>query len=137
MSEKRILNTTARSYNIKPVCKKKGKFNVALIPGVNIIDADLYKLVKAMPYCKGLVEDGILDFNPKKVKKNTPVSNAQTREVKDPTEPLGSGGGDKKNDPPEDDGSEDEEYQAYLKECAEDEEDDDEPMTYAEWLEAE
>lgn len=134
MSEKRILNTTARSYNIKPVCKKKGKFNVALLPGLNIISADLHKLLKAMPYCKQLVEDGILDFNPKKVKKDTPVSNAQTREVKDPTQPLG---GDKKKDPPEDDGSDDEEYQAYLKECADDEEDDDEPMTYAEWLEAE
>lgn len=115
MADKKLLNRTARSYNVKLIVKGK-RFNVTILPGLNMVDSKLHSALKKVKYVKALVDEDYLDFNPKVVKPDVPKNNAKVKEVADPQKPLG---GANKDDPDDPDGEDDDDD-----EDEEDEEDD-------------
>lgn len=92
MSEKKILNNSARALNLKIDNKQIGRANIQLVPGYNIVSAKVWRALRALAYCKSLVEDEVLDFSPKanNKKKPKPETVSDPRLIADPRKPLGA-----------------------------------------------
>lgn len=87
---KKILNRTARALNLKIDNKALGRCNIQLSPGYNIVTYRVWKALKALDFCKNLVEDDKLDFSPKEQgKKKLPEKVVDPRIVSDPSKKLG------------------------------------------------
>lgn len=61
-----ILNNSARQFNLKKF-KDKKVTTVRLIPGLNAVKPDQWKLVSSVKFVKDLIADGIIELNTPKV----------------------------------------------------------------------